>query len=233
MRPLATVTATAVFVLAAILIPEPAHADRFEVGLGTSSHFLASSSVDAVSEDGMTAASLSAAMRVPWLRLAGLDAALEASLDTGSLGGRSFQTMSTETSLRVTTVGVRVRRPVWGRIVGHAGAGLGVARVGLRLDDHSSRVDPVSDQGNAVAGYIGGGGDVMLARVRRDDGSHKFALGLRAELGYQMISSVSLLGSPESRGEDDDVIRISALATSLGELDLSGWTMRFAVVTRF
>lgn len=217
--------------LAAGLIAGPAHADRFELGLGTSNHFLASSSVDALSEDGMTAGSITAAMKIPWLRLAGFDALIEANLDTGSLSGRSFRTMRSDTSLRVTTVGVRVRRAIWRRVIGHAGVGLGAARVSLRLEDAASRVEAISDRAHAVAGYLGAGGDVLLARLRRDDGSHKFTLGLRAELGYHSIAPVRLLGSTGER--DDDVIRIPATATSLGELDLSGWTMRFGVVTRF
>lgn len=220
-------------IMGLLVAANTAFADRVELSLGTTAHYLRSSSAEAITDDNMAAFSLTGAVEIPWIHLPGTETLLELGFEAGAVGDRSFQTMNTDSSLLHATIGARLRRPLWSRLVLNGRAAFGAARVKVKFSDAFSAVEPISDREYAASAYLGTGLDLLLAHGRNRKHDTRYALGLRAELGYQAMAGVELFGDPESRSDDDDIIRIPAASASLSDLDLSSWTFRFGVVGRF
>ena len=227
-----SLVAGALALVAFSLNVRPAHADRVELSLGSTTHKARSDSMDALGDYEITAVSLTAATRVPWLRLGSTEALFELGLDAGAMLGESFQTMETDTSLVIGSAGMRLRHSLTARLVASGRGALGLARLGVRLSDRASRVDALEDHAYTMSAQVAGALDFYLLRQAGEGKNPRMGLGLRAEVGYLAVAPVELFGTPESR-DDSDVLRIPLAAASLGQLDPSAWTFRFAVIGRF
>lgn len=206
----------------------PAHADRFELSLGTTIHSAQSASVHALHDGGSAGFSLSGAMGV--MQAAGLDIAIDAALETDSASGTTFQRMDTETSATLILVGARARRPVTGSLIAHGRAALGMGRVSVDMSDPYGAW-PMRDSGYAGSAYVGAGLDFLPLRPPIRGGNRPLSLGIRLEVGYLLMTPVELTTEPDDSG--DNTLAIPVAGASLGDLDLSAITTRLAVVGRF
>lgn len=214
------------------LVCGPVRAERFELGMGSSGLWTRSGSADALTEQSFGMFSLSGAMKIDALqRLPGFEVLLEGTGEIGGTTGTTFQTMETSTLVHVGLFGAKLRRHLVHRLYAQGRAALGIGRIRARVSDLYTGVDPLEDAALTPAAYLGTGAEYMLARLRKSDGNTAFTLGLRFELGYLLLAPVEL--TPTPRREDDDTIRIPAMSTSFGDLDLSAVNIHFQIVGRF
>lgn len=212
-----------------------AAADTYELSIGSETRFLGSKSTLALSDDqSMPMFAMGGSRRLPLLALPGLDTLADVGFAVGGIEGTTFQTMWTETTSYVFTAGLKVRTNGSERWSAFGRAGLGASRVDVSLGNSYAATEPLADAAWTGCAYVGGGGDLYFASTRRaDTGALQFAAGLRMELGYLAASSMRVEPKPASRSEDDDILRIPDMSSSLGDLNLSGWTLRLALTGRF
>lgn len=220
----------AVFVCCSIAVAPRAHADRLELGIGSTSRFTHADSVLAVHDSRSTGFSMDAAYR--WASIAGYDLLADASFDTDTAWATTFQRMHTASTTRVAMVGVRVRRPLAHATSAHARLALGATRVGIEMEDLDGR-SHIADHGHGTSAYLGAGLDCMPLRPRNANGREVFSLGVRVELGYMAMTSVGFSARSPDPGVPEGTIEIPARAASLGDLDMSALTVRLALVARF
>lgn len=218
-------------ILFTVATEAPAAAQRYQLSVGTTARWLHSGSMDALTDDNLAAFSLAGAVGVERLGLLGFDLSIDGALDTGSVAGTTFQTIETETAIALMTLGVRAQRALTDRWQVQGRAALGGARVRVELTDRYAGSGRLTDSAYTPAAYLGAGTELILARRNRADGVTSFALGLSAELGYLLAAAADM--SPRPPQPDDGVIRIPEMSTSLGELDVGGASLRFAVVSHF
>ncbi len=212
-----------------------AHADDFEVSIGSTGRWTTSSTIDALTDDGSHAAfSLGAALRLNRISIPLFDLYLDVGMETGSLSGTTFQQIQTEAGLLNGMVGVRAQRRLSKYFYGFGRAAIGMARVSLSLTDDYSYTDPIEDKGVAGSTYFGGGLDLIAIRKPRSRTSKKMiTIGLRAEAGYSAFTSVHLRAVPESDSDADGTIHIPTHSAGIGDLNLSAWDFRVALFGRF
>lgn len=220
----------ALFVCCSIAVAPRAHADRLELGIGSTSRFTHADSVLAVHESRSTGFSMDAAYR--WASIAGFDLLADASFDTDTAWATTFQRMYTASTTQVALVGVRVRRPLAYAASAHARFALGATRVGIEIADLDGR-SQVADHGHGTSAYLGAGIDCVPLRPRFASGREVFSLGVRVELGYMAMTSVGFSAESPDPDMPEGTIEIPARAAGLGHLDLSALTLRLALVARF
>lgn len=206
--------------LLAAAAPTAARADpsRGEVWLGGAARALRTPSANAVTDNNLGGASLGVA------RDLGLDLGphlglwIEGGLTIDEAQGTMFQTMSTEISTVGITAGLRARYQLHRLVALTAHAGLGPQRVELEV------AYQLSDHRWGTQASAGGGLELFLRSRRR------FAMGVRAEVGYVMTQAVEL--SPH-RDTPGDVVALPITDLPIGRLDLSGPTAGLSVIAQF
>lgn len=229
-RPAPLLLIAAASVCCSIAVASRAHADRLELGIGSTSRFTHADSVLAVHDSRSTGFSMDTAFR--WASFAGFDLLADASFDTDTAWATTFQRMHTATTTQVVLLGVRVRRSLPYAASAHARLALGATRLGLQIDDLDGR-SQVADHGRATSAYIGAGIDCVPLRPRMANGREMFSLGVRVELGYLATTAVGFSAESPDPDMPDGTIEIPARAASLGDLDMSALTLRLALVARF
>lgn len=227
-----SIVVVAAALAAAGLGPRSAAAERWEVSLSSSVRLLRSPSVDPFSDSDLRDfVEVQAAGAIGDWRGAGLKLMVDATYQVGTLDGVAFGLLDTEATLHGGELGLRGIRPLSSRVSAYGRVGLGLAKISVSMRDTSRSITSLSDGGWTPTGFVGGGLAVDLARLRRSE-TTTLAFGLRFEAGRSLMRPIALEANAESLG-GDDVIHIPAQTASLGELDLSGWTVRVALAFRF
>ncbi|WP_428263452.1 hypothetical protein [Haliangium sp.] len=208
----------------------PASAERFELGMGSVSRWMPSGSVLSLHDGSSTGLGLDAAVQVG--AVAGLSLAVDGSYATDAVSGRTFQRMDTETRTHALLVGVRAQRAVAPLTEAYGRVAAGAIRVAATLDDDYA-AESVSDHGWGAALYAGAGVEVLPIRRVGAGGRGRFALGVRAELGYLAMTPVALTGRSPDADMPAGAIEIPAHAASLGRLNMSALTLGLSAVARF
>jgi hypothetical protein len=211
--------------LALIAAAAPAHADDWQVGIGTSLRHHGSPSLDPLAaDDSHSAFAIGGGRRLPGLDVAGFQLGADLQLEVGSIDGVTFQRIDTHTGLITGLAGARAERRLSRRWSALARVALGVTRVNVELRDAGSATG-LADRRWAGTAYLGGGIDLAVLGADRDRG-----LGLRAEVGYLAATPVDL-HARASGGTPPNPI--PAQETDLGRLDVSAWVLRIGAVGRF
>lgn len=223
--------ALALAAAAAMWMPRAASAQQYELSIGSTTRYMGSDSVDALTADSsMGMFSIAAGFHLNQVHLPLFDLLADVSLDTGTFGGTTFQRIQSESRVTTGMVGARLRWTVSPRGSFYGRAMLGASRVSLSLEDMASSA-ALGDAGWSASTYLGGGVELLPARLVRN-GHERFSLGVRLEGGYFASTSVKMRAvSTDDKGAN--VLRLPTTMASLGSLDPSGWSLRFAVVTRF
>lgn len=212
---------------------EQAYADRFELSLGSAAHIMPSDSVDALTDDQLALFSMTGALAIDRIHVPFFDRFyIEGTFEAGGMGGTSFQTLESSTSVFSWALGAHLRRDLSERLSIHGRANIGVAHVDLTISDPFMDTPMLSDAGYTGIAYVGAASDFVFAKRRRA-GSRRLALGLRAELGYSAALPLELHARPDASDREEGAIIIPESAASLGTLNLSAWSMRVGVVGRF
>lgn len=216
-----------------LALPGRAHADRYELAVGSAGRIMHSSSVDALSDDGMPVFSMTGAVNINRVQVPFFHRfAIEGGFDAGGMSGTSFQTLETSTSFMHWTLGARVSRDLSRRVTVHGRAALGLARVGVTIDDSFMAGPTLGDSGYTGTGYAGVAGDVYLIKPGTPRGA-RIGLGLRWEVGYLAVIPRTMTARPDSSDHEDGAILIPETSASLGSLNLSALNVRFGLVGRF
>ena len=92
--------------------------------------------------------------------------------------------------------------------------------------DGTSSSGTVADRAYVPSGYVGLGIETGQPRASRS-----FSLGLRFEVGYELVAGMSFDARPQV--PDDGLARLPVASASLGTIDTSGLSFRFGIVGRF
>lgn len=218
---------------AVCLLASPAAADRYELSLGSSTRYMHSSSVDALTgDDSAGVFSMAAGFKLDRPTLLGLDLLVDVAYEGGTATGTTFQRMHSETSMHAGLLGARLRWNVSERGSFYGRGAVALTRLRLDLIDAYDDGPRVGDRGWSGGVYLGGGIEVLPIRRVRDQ-RERFALGFRLEGGYLATSAVTMRAVPRGQDVMDGAIRIPTEFASLGDLDISALSLRFAVVGRF
>ncbi|MBA3503138.1 MAG: hypothetical protein H0T65_22450, partial [Deltaproteobacteria bacterium] len=211
-------------VILLVALTTVAHADvKHEATLGSQIRALRTPSANALTGDSLVGPMLGYAHRLPW-RFGKLDLWGTSNLARGFVDGEMFQTLSTHVSSVQAAVGVRALYPAWRDIVlATARIDGGVQRVSVALADEADHSASDSGWGATSTAALG----VELAPLWVD----AFAIGIRAELGYVVTSSIDL--DARSEGAPEDTIELDRMAASLGHLDLGGRYFSLTILGRF
>jgi hypothetical protein len=233
MHTLARVITSSALAVIMLSSAEWAHADRFELSLGSAARIMPSDSVDALTEDQLTLFSMTGALAIDRIQVPFFNRfSIEGTFEAGGMSGTTFQALETNTSVFLWALGARLSRDLSERLSIHGRANLGIARVGLTISDQIMDSPILGDTSYTGTAYLGAASDFLLA-TRRRAGGHRFALGLRAEVGYLAALPTDLHARPDDSGRDEGTIVIPETAASLGTLNLSAWSLRVGVVGRF
>lgn len=232
-----TILTTSIFLASisgfTVAAPSLAHADRYELSLGSSTRHVQSTSADALSDDILAVFSMTGAVAIDRIKVPLFDRfAIEGGFDAGALTGTSFQTLETSTSFLHWTLGARVTRDLGRRLSVHGRAALGLARIGVTIDDIFMNGPTLGDSGYTGTGYVGAAGDIYLIKPGMPEGA-RLSLGLRLEVGYLAMIPKSLEARPDGSDHEDGAILIPEMSAPLGDLDLSALSLRFGLVGRF
>ncbi len=216
---------------AAMWMPRSASAQQYELSIGSTTRYMGSDSVNALTaDDSMGMFSIAAGFRLNQVHLPLFELLADASLDTGTFGGTTFQRIDSKSRVTSGMVGARLRWTVSPRGSFYGRAMLGASRVSLSLEDLASSAR-LGDAGWSASTYLGGGVEFLPARLVRN-GRERFSVGVRLEGGYFASTPVKMRAvSTDDMGAN--VLRLPTTMASLGSLNPSGWSLRFAVVTRF
>ncbi len=220
----------AVAVLVGLFAAAPAHADRFELGLGTASRWMPSNTVLALHDANTTGFGLGGAMR--WATIGGFDLLADISYSTDSSHDTTFRRLDTKTDTSLWLAGVRARRDIAPYTSAHARAALGVARITAEINDLSSD-SHIADHDWTMSAYVGAGIDFTPVPTRLMQRQAKVSFGLRAELGYLAMTSAALESHTGTEEMNAGVIEIPTSAASLGDLNLSALMLQLSVIGRF
>jgi len=201
-----------------------------ELTVGATARTLHSGSADAVTADGMTSLSMAAGRELPLTLPADLSLAAEIGFDHGVVSGLMFHTLSTETSRLGLSAGVRARRPLWRSLAATGRAALVATRTSLRLTPTSGSSGDLVDHAWAPGAELAAGLEASMLVGRPEP---RFSLGVRIELGYSLSAPVEMTAHPEGRDAGDGTLLLPAEYASLGNLDLDGWTLHWAIFSRF
>jgi len=220
----------ALLVAALLAAPGTASADRYEISVGTTARHLHSTTVDVVSpNDRHTMFSMTVGAELD-RQLLKTGIQVELGFEAGSIEGKIYDRMRSDTTLETGTVGARLRWDLGSGLYGFGRAAIGVSRVHFELRD-SFGSSFIRDRGYAGVFDTGGGFDYVLVRdKRRRKGG--FSMGLRLDMGYTAASPVNLEAKP-GRLMQEGAISIPTTAADLGSLNTSSWNFRLALVARF
>lgn len=211
-----------------------AHAQRYEVSIGSQSRFLHDGGIDALTDDRSHGTfSLQAAFQLNQISIPGGQLHLDVDYHTGGFSGTAFDRLETDTHMTGGAAGARITRDLSRYTRGFVRATLGLGRLTMTVRDDASGADPLFDHAWAGTAYLGTGLDLMPIRRVGDGDRLRFALGLRIEGGYQRVTPVEIRARPESRSGDGDTLRIPMQEVALGDLDLSAWILRIGLAGRF
>ncbi len=199
----------------------PALAERNELAFGGGSRSLRSDSANAVTENNLGGGELSFGRRLP-IDLPQLDLWALASLGWGNAEGAMFQSIATDVSTFVPTVGASARYALHSHLTLQARVDLGVARTSLQLEGDGRTL---SD--SAWSGLTRGSLGIDAFALR----SPRFSLGVRFEVGYVAASGAAL--APREDQPDDDVIMLPVMDASIGTLDLGGRFFNVSILAGF
>jgi hypothetical protein len=200
-----------------------AHAGNNEVSLTETARSLHTASANAVTEDGMVGGSLGYARRVDIPIAPDLTLWARANFGWGVTEGEMFQTMTTDVSTLMLTIGGRARYELHRLVFATGHLDIGSTRASLALEDDEGH--SASDSGWGPLTQFGLGLD--LYAINRP----QFSLGLRLELGYVAMSSIDMTAKPES--ESNGTLHLEMTAAGLGSLNLSGSTFSASIVSQF
>lgn len=216
-----------------LTLPGWAHADRYELTLGSAARIMHSTSMDALSDNEMPVFSMTGAVAIDRVQLPLVHRfAIEGGFDAGAVSGNSFQTLDTRTSFMHWTLGARVSRDLNRRVTVHGRAALGLARVGVTIDDSFMAGPSLGDSGYTGTGYAGAAGDVYLLKPGPTSPT-LITLGLRMELGYLAVVPRTMTARPDGSDHEDGAILIPETSAPLGSLNLSAVNVRLGLVGRF
>ena len=202
------------YALLFLLAASTAHADvNNEVSFGSHARALRTDSANALTDRGMAGPSIFYARRLPIETVPDLELWGTANILGGFTDGTMFQTLETEASTLQMAVGARARYPLWRKlVVANARLDAGTQRVRVEIEDAAGH--SASDSGWGATSTAALGIELVPLNTRR------FGLGIRAELGYVMTSSIDL--TAKSDGAPEDTIELDRMAASLGHLDIGG-----------
>lgn len=210
-----------------------ARAERYELAVGSAARLMPSTSVDALTDEGMPVFSMTGAVAINSIQVPLFHQfSIEGSFDVGGMTGNSFQTLDTSTSLYHWSLGARLTRNVGRRLAVHGRAALGLARVRVNIDDAFMDGPTLGDSAVTGTGYVGAAGDVYLFRSGTPRGAN-FSLGLRMEVGYLAMVPREFTARPDGSDHEEGAILIPETSASLGDLNLSAVNIRFGLVGRF
>lgn len=195
------------------------------VAVGSNVRGLHAASADALTGDSLSGGEVAVAYRLPVELVPRLAVWADAAYVGGSVSGSMFQTITTETSIDQLTLGAQARYAVIRHVVAFARAGVGTARDAVRVSDTTGRAASDHAWGGVATGALG----VELWAVDRP--TSRFDLGLRFGVAYTLASAVALAPAPEH--PDDGTLRLPAMQTGFGALDLSGASFGGGLVGRF
>lgn len=152
----------------------------------------------------------------------------ELGFDAATTSGTTFQQLDNDLSTWQVSVGGRARLPIfdWLHAFGRASVGGGRTHVAIRQMNVASGIADVETTFGAQAAL----GVSLLPRMTSRDSPAVF-LGLDVELGYQATTAMTVYATPEDRPAPE--LTIPAAYASLGDLDLSGWTLRIGTAIGF
>jgi hypothetical protein len=207
-----------------------AHAERYELGILSGANLASFDSMDAIAEDRSYATfGLSAAMKIPELSLLeGFRTEIDLRWETGSLGGTSFERINSDLEMDSLILGARLRRELSPRLSLFGRAGLGVTWASLDLRDSiATSTRQVHDEDRAALSTAALGADFEIGKRA----NRAFHIGLRAELGYSLLTDFDFSATPMGGGDDE--LSIPVMSAAIGSVNASGPLMRFAVVGAF
>jgi hypothetical protein len=191
--------------IALILMTATAHADSNELWFGGGSRALRSTSADAVTSDSLGIGALGYEHALP-VDIPRIALWAEAGFAWGSADGTMFQALTTHLSTQMFVVGARAHYRLHRLVDVTTRLDLGTARTALWVNN-------ASDAGWAAVAQSALGVDLFASR------QPAFGIGVRAELGYTITSSVAL--TPHS-DQSSDTLQLKMADASIGHLDLSG-----------
>lgn len=212
------------FLLGAAAAPARA-GDRNELTIGSWNRALRSASANAVTGENLGGGALTYARDLRLRPVPRLALWAVGSFTWGAAAGTMFQVLATDVSAVGLSAGVRARYRLRERVVASARLDVGAARTHLRLEDamgHTAADTRWGGIGTAAVGL-----DLLAIAGPR------FALGVRAELGYVVTRAPSLTAAPDGGEDDGDVIRLPMREASLGHLDLGGRFFGLSLVSQF
>lgn len=202
----------------------PARAgERNELTLGSWNRALRSPSANAVTDDNLVGGALTYARDLRLRPVPELAVWAVGSFTWAGAEGTMFRTLATDVGVLGLSAGGRARYRLHDRVAASARLDAGTARTRLRLEDAMGHTARDTRWGAIATAAVG----LELLAIA----GPRFALGLRAELGYTAASAPALTASPD--GGDDDVIRLPMIEASLGHLDLGGRFFGASVISRF
>lgn len=211
--------------LALVLLTTVAHAEpQDELTFGSQLRALRASSAQALTSDDYVGGQLVYGRRLVLAIPLASDVQWwgTAAFGWGGATGEMFQTLTTDISAYVFTVGGHARYAPYSHLALSAGLDVGSQHAALTLTDHNGRT--ASDGGWGVLAKLSIAADLLAY-----DGPG-FSFGLRAELGYVKASGVAL--TPTSP-HDDSTLSIAMTSASIGHLDLGGPTFGIGAIARF
>ncbi|HEY4181289.1 MAG TPA: hypothetical protein VGM90_30800 [Kofleriaceae bacterium] len=200
----------------AVLYPAVAHAGDNAVSIGSFSRALRSNSANAISSDDLAGVHLTIERDVghdlgidlfPKLQLWAT-----ATWEYGTVDGSMFQTITTEGTTHILTLGGRARYALRPWVAVSARLDAGVQHTGLQLDEGGMTAQDHA-WGSVATSAVG----AELIAVDH--------IGLRFEMGYLAASGVALAPVAD---KDSNMLQLSTAQASIGHLDLSG---RFVTVS--
>ena len=203
----------------------PARAgDRNELTLGTWNRALRSDSANAITDDNLTGGAATYARDLHLRPVPELAVWAVGGFAWASVDGTMFQTLDTRASVLGLSAGGRARYQLHRRVGASARLDLGAARTRLRLQDAMGH--------SAADARWGGTATAALGLDLLAIAGPRFALGLRAELGYTAALTPALTAAPGG-GDDGDAILLPMIEASLGHLDLGGRFFGLSAVSQF
>ena len=204
-----------------------AAADKYEIGFASGTRWMRSGSVDTLTaDDAHGSVGLGGAIRLEGIRPFGFDLYVDGDYTYEGLSGTTYQRIDTDLSMHAFRAGVRAEHDLEPWLSTFGRMTLGYTTAALSVTDQFSSVSrPTSDRAHAGTSSLGGGLNVRVIR------SSRVTIVVRTELDYTKVSSLHFQASPEM--SDDGVLTIPVMAASLGDVDVSGLSLRFGLVGQF
>lgn len=209
--------------LALLLLSSVANAGNNELSISESHRALHTDSANAVTSDGMVGGALAYARLVDLPIIPRLTVWGTANFGWGGTSGEMFNTMHTDVSSLMLSVGGRANYKLHRLVIATGRLDIGSSRAALTLQDDAGH--SATDHGWAPMTQAALGLDLYAVN------KPQFSLGLRFELGYIAMGSVDMTAKPDSGS--NETLHLQMNAAGLGGLNLSGSTFAASVVSQF